>query len=86
MNRNRFWTLSFGKRDAPEAVASTPTEQRLAQGFACLQNLQKAREELEDPHFGTGTEQRIVWRELLELELQDVDEQIERILNAAGSP
>jgi hypothetical protein len=29
-------------------------------------------------------EQRIIWRELLELELQDADEQIERISGAAS--
>jgi hypothetical protein len=37
------------------------------------------RAEEEDDALGGFVEERIVWRELLELELQEIDEQIERI-------
>jgi hypothetical protein len=41
--------------------------------------MQLVRIEWDDPHLGKSAEERVIWRELLELELQDVDEQIERI-------
>jgi hypothetical protein len=37
------------------------------------------------PLFGKVVEVRVVWRELLELELHDVDEQIERISETVGN-
>ena len=64
-------------------VSSCPTRQRLMRGFSRLQDIQLVRNHRQDPLFGKSAEERIVWRELLELELQDVDEQIERV--SAGS-
>ena len=61
-----------------------PTRQRLTQAFSRLQNIQLARSHRQDSLFKKWAEERIIWRELLELELQDVDEQIERISAAAG--
>lgn len=42
-------------------------------------NLQLVRNHRQDPNFGKAVEERIVWRELLDLELQNVDEQIDGI-------
>ena len=81
--KNRFWTLNFWNRNARVPVP-TPTRQRLTQAFSTLQGIQMMRDHLQEPRFGKAAEGRIVWRELVELELQDVDEQIERILHAAG--
>ena len=63
-------------------AASCPTRQRLVRGFSRLQDIQLVRNHRQDPHFEQAVEERIVWRELLELELQDLDEQIERISGA----
>lgn len=60
-------------------AASVTTLERLAQGFSCLMNLQLVRNHRQDPNFGKAVEERIVWRELLDLELQNVDEQIDGI-------
>jgi hypothetical protein len=57
---------------------------RLAEENVVLAKLDAERERLQDSHFGTTAEQRIVWGELLELELQDIDEQVSRIRQAAG--
>ncbi len=57
---------------------------RLAEENVVLAKLDAERERLHDSHFGTTAEQRIVWGELLELELQDIDEQVNRIRQAAG--
>lgn len=50
---------------------------RLADGNARLERLDADR----DSRFAETTAQRIVWSELLELELQDIDEQMSRILS-----
>lgn len=60
-------------------TASVPTHERLVRGFYCLKNLQLVRNHRQDPNFGKAVEERIVWRELLDLELQIVDEQIDGI-------
>ena len=61
------------------STASFPTRERLKRGFSCLKNIQMVRNHRQDPHFGRAVEERIVWRELLDLELQNVDEQIDGI-------
>ena len=53
--------------------------------FSRLQQIQLVRNDRQDPRFGRPAEDRIIWRELLELELQDVDEQVEQMLAAAES-
>lgn len=70
------------------AVAPVParsTRQRLADSFACLESIQLMRDRTDDPLFGRRAEDEIVWRELVELQLQEVDEQIERIATHSGS-
>jgi hypothetical protein len=52
---------------------------RLADEVVRLEWLDEERERLHDPRFGKTTEERIVWAELLDLELQDIDEQVSRI-------
>jgi len=87
MNPKKYLcTLNIGAEDAPPVEArDAPTRRRLARAFTRLQNIQLVRAHRQDPLFGKSTEERIIWRELLDLELQDVDEQIERILAAAGA-
>ena len=63
-----------------------PTRQRLAESFDRLQDIDAARSRRGDPLLAKFAEVRIVWRELLDLELQDVDEQSGRILAAAEDP
>jgi hypothetical protein len=62
-----------------------PTRERLADAFALLDKILVDRMCQEDVAWGRLIEDRIVWRELIELELQEVDEQIERIAAATGS-
>jgi len=61
-----------------------PTRERLAQAFRSLQNISMVRNHRKDPHFGRSVEECIIWRELLDLELQHIDEQIERICETGG--
>ena len=60
------------------------TRDRLERGFSRLQGIQLVRNHRQDRFFGKSAEERIVWRELLDLELQDVDEQIERLSAGLG--
>jgi hypothetical protein len=57
----------------------SPIGQRLAGANFLLENLDSERARLHDSRVGSAAEQNIVWRELLELELQDIDEQVGRI-------
>jgi hypothetical protein len=80
---------TYGRTSLPEGTeriehpAST-IRQRLAEGKACLEWLDAEQERRGDSGFEKATENRIVWRELLDLELQDVDDQVHRICDAAG--
>jgi len=58
--------------------------QRLAEAVACLERLDGERERLRDSRYGKTTENRIIWGELVELELQEIDEQMRRICSSAG--
>ena len=49
--------------------------ERLAEAAACLQRIDDERDSAGDPTFGKVLEERIVWRELRDLELQEFDEQ-----------
>jgi hypothetical protein len=86
MNRkNQICTLNLWVGEVPRVRArNCATDERLNRGFSRLQDIQLVRNHRQDRLFGKSIEERIVWRELLELELQDVDEQIERISAAAG--
>jgi len=70
----------FRKRE-PAASASSaqvlsPIAKRLAEEFALLQEIEFERNFRADPWHNKAIEDRIVWRELFDLELQEVDEQI----------
>ncbi len=67
-----------------EPCPAKPVRRRLAKGKAALEHLEAERERRGDPRFGQTTEDRIVWNELIELELQEIDEQVSRICGAAG--
>jgi len=86
MNRkSRICTLNIWAGVTPPVrVPACPTRERLSQAFSCLENIQFARDYLQDPLFEKSAEVRIIRRELFELELQDVDEQIERIVATIG--
>src|SRR6516225_12469825 len=58
--------------------------QRLAEAVARLESLDVERERRADSRFGRTTESRIIWGELIELELQEIDEQVSRICNSGG--
>lgn len=78
------------RSSGPEIPATREFEiggirQRLSEGKACLENLDVERRRQHDSAFGRATEDRVVWGELLELELQEIDEQVRRICNAAGN-
>jgi hypothetical protein len=62
-------------------------QRRLTEGKAALERLQSQRQRRGNSAFGKAEEDRIVWGELLELELQDIDEQVSRICDGAdGAP
>lgn len=86
MNRkNQICTLNLWVGEVPRVRArNCAANERLERGFSRLQDIQVVRNHRQDPLFGKSIEERIVWRELLDLELQEVDEQIERISAAAG--
>ncbi|MBZ5604530.1 MAG: hypothetical protein LAO79_19685 [Acidobacteriia bacterium] len=60
-------------------IRKSAIHERLVRGFSQLQGFRLVRNHLQEPHFGQAVEDRIIWRELLELELQEIDEQIERL-------
>jgi hypothetical protein len=80
-------------RQASGEPASAPAEEckldairlRLAAEKACLEDLESERVRLRDSRVGRATEERVIWGELLDLELQDIDEQVSRICSTAGS-
>jgi len=82
--KNRIHILNLRDCDVPY-VSICPTRQRIARAFSRLQDIQLVRNQRQDLYFEKPVEERIIWRELLDLELQDVDEQIERISAAAGN-
>jgi hypothetical protein len=54
---------------------------RLAKAAARLERLDAERACCGDPNLGKGMEERIIWRELLDLELQEFDKELERFSN-----
>jgi hypothetical protein len=83
---------SLGMARLPEIGNTTAEErravarQRLTEGKAVLDQLDRERESQGDSDFRKTTEDRIIWGELLDLELQDFDEQLNRIRQTAGEP
>jgi hypothetical protein len=52
------------------------TARRLASEVALLDSLDQDRKRFNDPAFGKIVEESIVWRELLDLQMQEIDEHI----------
>jgi len=59
--------------------------ERLAAEVAALEQLDSERARYHDFRLGKLAEDRIVWGELIDLELQDIDEQVSRIIRATGA-
>jgi hypothetical protein len=57
--------------------------QRLAEEKACLDYLDLERSRAGDPNFGKTLEDKTIWRELLDLEVQEADERMRHIREAA---
>jgi hypothetical protein len=64
----------------PQKCSMSTTWRRLAEEKTCLDHLDAERAYRRDSGFGKTTEDRILWSELLDLELQDIDEQARRRL------
>ncbi len=79
-------TLNIAGGESPSCVPpdGCPTRQRLAEAVSLLEKFQFHRAHCGDSLLCRLVEERIVWRELLELELQEADQQIERISKEAG--
>lgn len=58
-------------------------KERLSEAKESLDYLEAERSRRGEPAFGKRTEQQIIWRELLELELQDAEERIASMCDAA---
>jgi hypothetical protein len=67
-----------------EPFPTETTRQRLSEAMARLERLDAERERRADARFGKTTENRIIWGELIELEMQEIDEQVSRICSSAG--
>jgi len=67
-----------------EKCSAVKIWQRLDEAKARLEHLDAERALRGDSGFGKTTEDRIVWGELLDLELQDIDERVSSICQAAG--
>jgi hypothetical protein len=73
----------FGRRWPVKNVENSSIHDRLEAGRISLEHLDGERAMSGDAKYGRAVEKRIVGRELFELELQDFDEQIERICESA---
>ena len=70
----------------PSRPAVTAVGKRLADAKACLDEIDEERKHSGRTGLARMAEQRIVWNELLDLELQDIDEQLEQIRHAHSTP
>lgn len=68
----------------PTTTDVSRVRNRLADGCKTLDALERERRAEHDPTIGKAEERRIVQRELLELELQDLDDQMDRIREATA--
>jgi hypothetical protein len=66
-----------------QSAGNTLTKERLSVAKDCLDYLDGERLRRADPGFGRMIEQKIISREILELELQEAEERITTICDAA---
>ena len=64
-------------------MGTSSLHERLAEARIRLERLDRERSWSGNPLLGKAVEHRLVWRELLDLELQDIDQQMDRICGAA---
>lgn len=77
--KNQICTLNLTVADEPQVCFSVcPTRERLAEAFMRLENITLVRNHRKDPLFQKSAEERFIWRELLELEVQALDEKFAR--------
>ena len=62
------------------------SRRRLAESMARMERLDAERERRGDSRYGKTIENGIIWSELIELEMQEIDEQVSRICSSAGRP
>gem|GEM_PF-1483070 len=67
-----------------EPCSADTLRQRMSEEKAALEHLDAERQRRGDSRFGKTTEDRIVWGQLIDLELQEIDEQVSRICGSAG--
>lgn len=58
---------------------ASDTCRRLADGTRALEEIESERRRRDDAAFGQEAEDRIVWRELIELELQEIDDHLNHL-------
>jgi len=66
-------------------VQTSVLYERLSKAAAYLERLDEERSSCGGPTLGKAIETQIIWRELLDLELQEFDEEIERLSDVAHS-
>lgn len=66
----------------PEPPPFCPTRKRLEEGFVRLGSIQLVRNHRKDRYFQKREEERIIWRELLDLEVQALDERFAQRIGA----
>lgn len=66
-------------------TASPNVRDRLRAACAALERIEQARYLSDDPHLGRSLENRLIRRELFDLELQELDEQFVRVCEFAGT-
>jgi hypothetical protein len=60
-------------------IIDSPINHRLSDAVGQLERMESERVRCRDRRYGKRAEERIIWNELLDLELQEIDEQIQRI-------
>ena len=73
-------------RRAPSLAMQSATGRRLASKKALLEGLEQERALRRRPSIGKAAEEHVIWGELLELELQDIDERLEEICGGTNDP
>jgi hypothetical protein len=76
-----FYPSLIRRRSLPQS----PVRDRLAEAAARIEGLENERIRRRDCRYEKRVEERLIWNELLDLELQDVDEQIKRICDSHPS-
>jgi hypothetical protein len=68
----------------PQTPTGSRAQIRLAESYRTLEAIERDRRSERNPRLGKAIEQRIIHRELLELELQELDEQMDRLRDATS--